>query len=126
MGKTAAVLVTVFILVIISIIGYLSSDYIASLIKPPPVQNNVLVTGVIKTGFGTTPDYINFTSGKTGSTMITTINKNGYYSITLLGNDTYNVTAYYKTLFGVATNKYCVGMLVLNSTVNSSNFSRSC
>ena len=127
MGKAVKVLAVFILIAIIGVVGYMwfinpPNFYI----KAPPPKNNVLVLGVIKTGFGASPHNITFVSQATGQASSTTINKNGYYSIALLGNDTYNATAYYSTLFGLSTNKNCMGTVALNNTVNSINFSRSC
>ncbi len=129
MGKALSVLAAIIILAVIGLAAYLllTTSLLSSLLnQPAPSQNNVLVSGVIRTSFTTSPVGINFTSQKTGQAAYTTINKAGHYSVALLGNDTYNVTIYYSSLFGVSTSKGCRGVLYLNGTATSANFSRSC
>lgn len=126
MGRAGKVLAVLIVIAIVGAAGYVLFTYGPSLIKSPPPQNNVLVEGFIRTGFGASPRNITFISQSTGRASSTTINKNGYYSIALLGGDTYTVTAYYNTLFGVSTNSNCSGTLTLNNTANTINFSRSC
>jgi hypothetical protein len=128
MGRALTVLVIIVVLAVIGIAAYvlLDTPLLASLANQSTSQKNVLVSGVIKTGITTSPLGINFTSEKTGQSSYTTIDKNGYYSIALLGNDTYNVTIYYNTLFGTSTNKNCRAVLVFNGMVTAYNFSRNC
>lgn len=125
MGIKMTIGILVIVVALIGIIAYLLND-IPTLIRQSPAQRNVLVEGVVKTGFGAYPHSINFTSYSTHQTASATIDKNGYYSIILLGNETYNVTAYYGTLFGISTNRNCMGVLTINGTANAINFSRSC
>ena len=129
MGNNLAVLLAILVLVVIAIVAYFlfTAPFITRLISQTnPVQNDVVVGGIIKTGFSTSPSGINFTSKKTGQTSYATIDKNGHYSITVLGNDTYNVTIYYSSLFGVSTSKSCRAVLSFNNMVTVSNFSTSC
>lgn len=128
MGKVLTIMVIIVVLVVIGIATYLlfNTDLLAGLKNQPTFQNDVLVSGIIKTGVTTSPVSISFVSEKTGQASSTTIDKNGHYSITLLGNDTYNATVYYSTLFGVSTNKNCKSILVFNNTITSDNSSRNC
>jgi hypothetical protein len=127
--SSKSILLVVLVLIIIGIVAYFlfNSPFIAKLInQAPPVRNDVLVSGIVTTGFSTSPSGINFTSEKTGQVSYATIDKDGHYSITVLGNDTYNVTIYYSSLVGTSTSKNCRTALSFNSTVTSFNFSRSC
>jgi hypothetical protein len=125
MNIALKILMVIVVIISIGVIGYVLLVSPPNITKPAP-QNNVFVNGVIKIGFGASPHNITFVSQKTGDVASATINKIGYYSIALLGNDTYNVAIFYNTLFGITTNKNCMGILTLNSIVNATNFSRSC
>ena len=128
MGDKSAILLIIF-LVIVGIVAYVlvSTGLLDKLLnQTPPMQNDVAVSGIIKTGFSTSPSAINFTSRKTGQIAYATITKDGHYSITVPGNDTYNVTIYYSSLLGVSTSKNCMTALTFNGTVTSFNFSKSC
>lgn len=129
MGNALTALLVVLVLVIIAVVAYflLTAPFILKLLnQTAPTQNDVLVSGIIKTGFSTSPSGINFTSKKTGQTAYATIDKNGRYSLTVLANDTYNVTIYYSSLLGVSTSKNCRTTLSFNDTVTAFNFSTSC
>ena len=125
MGAGKAIAITFVILILVVIGAYLFFNP-GILAKQQQVSHNVVVSGTVKTGFGTSPHNITFTSEQTGQRGSTTINKNGFYSIGLVGNDTYSVVVYYNTLFGVSTNNNCAGTLILNATVNSLSYSKSC
>lgn len=128
MGGKLNVLIAILVIVAIGILVYvfLNGAIGTQLTTQAPVQNDVVVSGIIKTGFTTSPSGINLTSQKTGQTAYATIDKNGHYSITVLGNDTYNVTIYYNSLIGVQTSKNCKSVITLNAIATSYNFSMSC
>lgn len=78
---------------------------------PPQNHNNVLVTGSVKTtGTFTKPVEIAFNSSIDQGNA--TVNPNGYYSIYLLGGETYNVTVYFNGALGRSSSAKCSNMSV--------------
>ena len=125
-GKIVSVLVVAIVL-LSAVLAYLIAVDPYVWRASPQRQNSVVVSGTIRTGALTRPVLATFTSRKTGAKSLTTVNGEGRYSISLLGNDTYNVEVYYSGLFGNATSPNCGShMLVLNGSVMSENFTMSC
>jgi hypothetical protein len=125
-GKIVSVLV-IGIVVLSAYLLYLISTDPYLMEMPSQKQNNVVVSGVIRTMILTRPILATFTSVKNGGKFSTSINSEGYYSISLLGNDTYNIAVYYSGLFGNATSPNCDSHAIsLNGSVREMNFTMNC
>jgi hypothetical protein len=123
-------IVLILVIVIVALSLYLLYPFImnaSTLLMPSQQQNSVVVSGMVKTGILTRPITATFTSRSTGAALSTSINGEGYYAISLLGSDTYNVGIRYSGLFGNATSPGCEShILALNGSARSASFNVSC
>lgn len=117
-GHLVSFIIFIIVVAALAAVGYFAYNLFSQSAPQPQV---VVVTGFVKTlGLTTYPAAVSFSSGS--STGYATVTR-GRYALSLIGDDFYNATVYYKSLAGLASGSCYAGKIGItgNQTIFSEN-----
>ncbi|MDE1869590.1 MAG: hypothetical protein KGH71_01215 [Candidatus Micrarchaeota archaeon] len=105
-GHIVSFIILIIVLAALAAVGYLAYNLLSQSAPQPQV---VIVTGFVKTiGLTTYPTAVYFASGSSSASATVT---RGRYALSLITNNFYNATVYYKSLAGFGSGTCYAGKI---------------